>query len=102
MNRANVIPQMAYAHVACAVSRNAHPSLRPDMGEPGSTPAGAMRCFFQMLQAYRMPRHRLTAVPAAVTTHTRAGTDVGGFMWVRGGEVLCSRSESRPSPLEGE
>jgi hypothetical protein len=32
-----------------------------------------------------MPRHRFTAMPAAVTTHARPGTDWGGFMRIREG-----------------
>src|SRR5829696_1082403 len=32
-----------------------------------------MRFAFQMLQAYRMPKHRLTVVPAKTTTQARTG-----------------------------
>src|SRR5262245_9601827 len=44
------------------------------MGEPARCSSSAIRLAFQMLQAYRMPRHRLTPVPATATTQARAGT----------------------------
>src|SRR3954463_14415999 len=48
------------------------------MGEPAGWSGVAIRCAFHTLQAYRMPRHRLTAVPAKVTTQARAGARPAG------------------------
>jgi hypothetical protein len=98
---------MAYAHVASASLRYVQPSLTPVIADPAGSSGEPTRFAFHTLQAYRMPRHRLTAVPANVTTQARAGTDGGaGFMgilegvWrtrgiVHGGQAL-RRSLRRP------
>src|SRR5947208_6818644 len=74
MVRAKINPHRAYAQVASALVRYDQPSFDPTMAEPAGCWSSAMRLAFQTLQAYRMPRHRFTAVPAKVTTQARSGT----------------------------
>src|SRR5215470_2380828 len=80
MNRAKMKPQIAYAQVASASVRYDQPSLIPDMGVPAGWSAFAIRLAFHTLQAYRIPRQRLTAVPANVTNQAWAGTFCGACM----------------------
>jgi hypothetical protein len=71
---ANTTPHTEYATVPLTLSRYVHPSFSPVIGWPAR--ASSTSAAFHTLQPYRMPRHRLTAVPAAVTAHARAGTDM--------------------------
>src|SRR6185295_7581843 len=80
------------------------------MAEPAGWSTLPISFSFHTLQAYRMPRHRLTTVPANVTTHARVGTrsgtgfedagaglcvvDIGGRVFQEASRIILARRES--------